>query len=78
MRLYKWFDISKPKDLFRIICWIIYANLIIPSILMGLYKSIKFKDWAGMYEPVVNLLVTDTILLAALSDKRTQSLFNHD
>src|SRR3989344_1172068 len=72
-RLYKWFDLSKPKDAIRIICWVIYANLIIPSILMGLYKSIKFKDWAGMYEPVVNLLVTDTILLAALSDKRTQS-----
>ena len=76
-RLYKWFDLSKPKDAIRIICWVIYANLIIPSILMGLYKSIKFKDWAGMYEPVVNLLVTDMILLSALTDRRVLSLFKN-
>lgn len=77
-RLYKWFDLSKPMDLLKIICWIFYANLILPSLLVGLYKIFKFKDWAGIYEPIVNLLVTDTIILYALSSNRMLSLLNND
>lgn len=77
-RLYKWFDLSKPMDVLKIICWIFYANLILPSLLVGLYKMLKYKDWAGIYEPVVNLLVTDTIILYALANKRTLSLLSND
>lgn len=77
-RLYKWFDLSKPNDLFKIICWVLFANLIIPSILIGIYKTIRYKDTVGMYEPVVNLLVTDTILLSAMIDKRILTLINND
>lgn len=77
-RLYKWFDLSKTKDLLRIIIWILFANLIIPSVIIGIYKSIKYKDMAGMYEPAVNFLVTDMILLYTLTDRRALYLFNDD
>lgn len=77
-RLYRWFDLSKPIDFIRVIVWIIYANLIIPSIAVGIYKSIKYKDPAGMYEPIVNFLVTDMIVLSSLSDRRTFTLLKND
>lgn len=73
-RFYKWFDPSLPKDVFKIIVWVIYANLIIPSILVGIYKTLKYRDWAGMYEPVVNLVVTDIIVISFLTNPRGRKL----
>src|SRR3989344_7521819 len=64
---YKWFDLSNTRDISKIILWTLYANLVFPSIIVGAYKSLKFKDWAGLYEPIVNLLVTDTIILSFIS-----------
>lgn len=78
-KLYTWFDLSNFRDIIRIIIWIIYANLIIPSILIGVYKSIKFKDIAGMYEPMANLLLTDYLLWLFLTDSRGRKLvFKND
>lgn len=68
-RLYKWFDLRNPWDLAKISFWAIYVNLILPSILAGFYKSLKFRDPAGLYEPVVNFFVTDTIVLGYLVNK---------
>lgn len=69
-RFYKWFDLRNPRDLIKIFLWVIYANLILPSIFVGIIKSIKYRDWAGMYEPVVNLLVTDLLIFEFLKDSR--------
>lgn len=73
-RLYNWFDLSKATGVFKLLVWIIYANLIIPSLVLGIYKSLKHRDWAGLYEPMVNLLVTDLLLLEAIKDKRSWRL----
>lgn len=74
-KLYTWFNLTRPRDILKLFSWIIYANLIIPSITVGIYKTLKFRDLAGMYEPVVNFLITDALILSALLDKRTFSLF---
>ncbi|OGM19027.1 hypothetical protein A2686_04510 [Candidatus Woesebacteria bacterium RIFCSPHIGHO2_01_FULL_38_10] len=73
-KLYVWFDLKKKYDLVKIMLWIIYANSFIPSLIVGIYKSFRHKDWAGLYEPFVNLLVTDTILSAFLLNRKTQLL----
>lgn len=73
-RLYKWFDLKDPVDIFKIIVWILYANLIFPSVLVGVYKSIRHKHWAGMYEPVVNLLVTDLLVVSFLNNQKRRNL----
>lgn len=75
-RLYKWFDLTNPGDFLKVVCWIIYANLFFPGFIVGVYKVFKYKDWVGIYEPIVNLLVTDYILWTALTDRRIFSLFN--
>lgn len=64
--LYTWVNWKSPFDIFKLGLWVIYANLFIPSLITGIYKSLKYRDWAGLYEPFVNLLVTDTLLLTIL------------
>lgn len=61
-RAYKWFDLENPVDVLKIIFWIIYANLFIPELIVGIYKSIKYRTWIGMYQPFVSWLETNTIL----------------
>lgn len=65
-RSYTWFDLKNPKDIAKIILWIIYVHLIIPETVRGTYKSIKYKKWAGMYQPIVSLLETDVIICGLL------------
>lgn len=69
-RKYRWFNLEKPSDLIKIIIWVIYAHLFFPSLIRGIYKSIKYKDWVGLYEPVVASLVTDTIILSFLTSPK--------
>ncbi len=76
-RLYTWFDIGSFLGKMKISVWIVYANLILPSLLVGLYKSAKYKDLAGMYEPVVNFCVTNLIIFNFLMDRRGRKLL-HD
>lgn len=61
-RSYKWFNLKNPLDIAKIIIWVIYANLFIPELIRGVYKSIKYKTWIGIYQPVVSLLETDVII----------------
>lgn len=64
--LYTWINWNSPLHLLKLGLWIIYANLFFPSVFTGIYKSLKFKDWAGLYEPVINLVVTDMLCIAML------------
>lgn len=74
-RFYKWFDLENANDLIKLSLWILYANLIIPSLAVGIYKSFKHKDWAGLYEPVVNLLVTDMLIFEFLKNPKGRNMF---
>lgn len=62
-RLYKWFDVKTFLGLFKILLWVIYANLFFPSLVSGLIKSVRYKDLSGLLEPFVNLILTDWIVL---------------
>lgn len=73
-KLYTWFNFKSPKDFLKIIFWIVYANLFVLSLLTGVYKSCRYKDWVGLYEPMVNILVTDMLIWEFLNDKRGRSL----
>jgi len=65
-RSYAWFSLKNPKDIVKIIFWIIYVHFIIPETIRGIYKSIKHKTWTGMYQPIVSLLETDVIIWGLL------------
>lgn len=73
-RDFDYVDFSNPVDLLKIVSWVIWVNLLIPSLLIGIYKSIKFRDLAGMLELPVNLLLTDYIVYLFLSDPHGRKL----
>lgn len=74
-REYKYFDLHNKKDVLKIIIWIIYANLFIPKLIEGIYKTFKNKDIACMYEPVVAILLTDAIIWGFLRNKKGRKIF---
>jgi GT2 family glycosyltransferase len=67
---FMWIDYKSKKVFVKILFWIIYVNLIIPTLVRGIYKAIKYKDYACVYlEPIVSIWVTDRILWGFLINK---------
>jgi glycosyltransferase involved in cell wall biosynthesis len=67
-REFTYFNLKNKCDIFKIVFWIIYANLFLPSLIKGFYKMSKNKDIACMYEPIVALLLTDCIAFGFLKN----------
>lgn len=76
-REYTWFNLRNPKDVIKILLLIAYANTFVVSFLRGIYKSVKNKDIAGMWEPIIAFVVTDTIILSFLSSKKGLSFIKN-
>lgn len=68
-KLYTWVDWKSPVQLAKLSIWVVYANLFFPSLFTGIYKCFKYKSWVGLYEPFVNLLVTDMLIIETLKAK---------
>ncbi|KKS44789.1 MAG: Dolichyl-phosphate mannose synthase related protein [Candidatus Azambacteria bacterium GW2011_GWB1_42_17] len=76
-RLYTWVNWKNPIDWAKLLVWIIYANLFIPSLITGIYKSVRYKSFVGLYEPLINLLVTDMLLFAFIKKMVISTFRNH-
>lgn len=74
---YKWIDISDKRQIFRLGLWIIYANLIIPSVIKGMYRSIKHRDFALLMEPLVVVATTDVILWTFLKNEKGREIIKN-
>lgn len=69
-RKYTWFSLHSKKDIFKILVLVLYANTFLFSTVRGICKSIKFRDFAGMWEPIVAFAVTDSIILSFITSKK--------
>lgn len=58
----------------RIILWVLYSNLVLPSLVKGLARSISHRDIALMYEPVLTLSVTNYLIALFLRHPRGRKL----
>lgn len=67
-RKYLWLDITKPADLLKLFFWVIYANLFFPELIRGIIRAIKYQDAALLYQPLVALTVTDTVVFGFLKN----------
>ena len=76
-RKFHYVNFNNPIDLLKIIYWIIYVNVLIPSFLVGIYKTIKHRDLAGMYELPANLLLTDYIIWLFLTENNGKELLKN-
>ena len=73
---YKWFDVRSKKGVLKILFWIIYANLIIPATIRGIFKAIKFREPVLLAEPLIAVTTTDILIWNFLSNKTGRKLIN--
>lgn len=69
-RGYRWFNLGSPKDIAKIFLLIFYAHTFVFSTLRGIIKSLKHKDLAGLWEPLVTIIATDIIMISFLFNKK--------
>lgn len=59
---YSWVNQDSKRDILRLFVWVLYANLIFPAMLRGIWRYLKFRDWALLLEPIITVVTTDAIL----------------
>jgi len=70
-RQYTWFNLSKKRDVLKIVLWVMYAHLIIPAFIRGFLKAIRHKDfYCILYEPFLTLLLTDISIYGFINNHR--------
>lgn len=67
---YKTLDTRNKKQVLKLLAFFIYANLLIPEAVRGLFRFLKHRDWALLMQPVITIGVTDALFLAFLKDAR--------
>lgn len=61
-KYYLWFNSRDKKDAFKVIFWVIYANLFIPELIRGIARSIKHRDYAFLWHPLTAIAITDAVI----------------
>jgi len=67
-RKFAWFSTQNRRTLARILQWLCWSNLLVPLSVSGLKKFLRYKDAVLLLEPLVGLVLTDTVLFAFISD----------
>ncbi len=75
-REWTWIDWSDPFQLLKLFIWVIYANSFVLPTIVGLMKSIYYKTWVGLYEPVFVWLTTNLILITFLTTQEGRKMLS--
>lgn len=73
-REFTWIDFKNKNHLLKIILWVFYANSILLPLLVGLWRTIKFRNFVALYEPIVVWITTNLIILVFLFNKEGRNL----
>ena len=73
-RRFRYFELSDPKALRRILLWIVYANSVLPSVIKGIYKTIEHRDIACMCEAPASIMLTDLLVWGFMHDEKGRRL----
>lgn len=68
-REYKWINLEKKSNILLLGIWVVYANLLVPATIYGAYKSLKHRDYACLYEPLITIVSTDALIWGFLKSK---------
>jgi glycosyltransferase involved in cell wall biosynthesis len=68
-RLATYANLGEPGGFFKVVGWVVFANLVIPGVVIGIVDSLNKRDTACMYYPVLTTLGTDYILGLFLTRK---------
>lgn len=70
----KYIDAHKRADILKLMAFFFYSNLLVPATIKGSYKSMKYRDLACMYEPIVSLLETDLVAACFLLNAKGRNI----
>lgn len=73
-RYWTWIDWDSVGDKMKLILWLVYCYSILPSVLVGIWKSIKYRNVYGMYELPFNVIATSAALVAFLRNREGRNL----
>jgi len=73
-REYVWFDLSKREDFAKVALWILCVNAFFPMLVRSLYRSVKYRDWVFIYEPIVAVAITDSLIYGFLSEAQGRAM----
>lgn len=73
-RFFTYFDLDRPSEIMKIVSWIVYANVFFPETLRAIVDSIKHRDRACFYRPLVALVMTDYIVYRFVRNKRGRKI----
>lgn len=63
-RIWTWIDWNNPYHILKICFWIVLTYSMIPSLAMGIWKSIRYRTVVGLYELPFNIVTTNSIIEA--------------
>lgn len=61
-RYWTWIDWENPMHFVKLGFWVLYCYTILPSLIAGFIKSVRFRTWVGLYETPFNLVTTTTVI----------------
>ena len=67
---YTFIDTGKKKDVLKLILFVIYANLLFPATIRGIFRFFKHRDWVLLMEPIITVGVTDMLLFTFLKGEK--------
>lgn len=75
-REFTYVDYDDLRDVARLVWWAIYANLVFPGLCKGIYRAVKHRDWACLYEAPATTLLTDYIIWLFLRNRHGRRLLS--
>jgi glycosyltransferase involved in cell wall biosynthesis len=73
-RNWTWVDWNTLFGKLKIVVWILWVYSLVPSIIIGIIKTIRYSTWVGLYELPFNLIMTSIVIKAFLQAKQGRSL----
>ena len=73
-RPFRYFDLDRPSEIMKIVIWVVYANMFFPEPIRAIVNSIKHRDWAYFYQPLVSMVLTDYIIYRFIRNKKGRKI----
>lgn len=69
-------DTKDKGEVFKLILFVIYANLFFPAAIRGFFRFLKHKDWVLLMEPFITISIVDSLLIAFIKDKNGRNFLS--
>jgi len=73
-RRFVYFNLSSYRDIINIIALIFTANTGLIFLIQGIIRSLKHRDWALMWHPIIAVILTDSIIIGMLKSPQGRSV----